>query len=68
MTIIRGVTFRDYDVCGLENTEVSLEDGVIAYRLPDEIKTHYQALAIAEMFRRAANELPRVAAYVDDGA
>lgn len=66
--ITRGVTFRCYDVCGLEKTEVALEDGVITHRLLDEIKTHWQAEAIAEMFRRAANEMPRVVAYVDDGA
>ncbi len=68
MSIVRGVTYRDYDVPGLETTEVALEEGVITHRLPDEITTHWQAEAIAEMFRRAANEIPRRHELPDDGA
>lgn len=57
MNITRGVSFRCYDVCGLEKTEVCVEDGVIVHRVPEEIKTKAQAFAIAQMFHRAACEL-----------
>ena len=56
-TITRGVTFRCYDVSGLESTEIVVEDGVIAHRVRDELKTVAQAETVAELFRRAAYEL-----------
>lgn len=69
-TITRGITFRCYDVSGLENTELSVEDGVIAHRVPDEIKTLSQAFVVAELFRRAAYELSsqHKPEFPDDGA
>lgn len=57
--VIRGVTFRDYDTCGMERCEAAVEEGVITLRnVPDEL-TVWQARSWAALLMDAADELER---------
>jgi hypothetical protein len=58
--IARGVTFRAYEVAGMDRAEVMVEDGVITLSeaLPDELN-QWQARALAAMLMEAADELER---------
>lgn len=56
--VTRGVTFRAYGVADSDRLEVSVEDGVIAVRLPDEL-CQWEARALAALLMEAADELER---------
>lgn len=58
IAVTRGVTFRAYDTADSDRLEVSVEDGVITVRLPDEI-CEWEARALAALLMDAADELER---------
>lgn len=56
--VTRGVSFRAYEVRWSDKLEVTVEEGVITHRLPDELDAQ-DARAFAALLMEAADELER---------